>query len=460
MLNEELVNKWQPVLDHGDLPEIKDNYRKVVTAHMLEQQEQALREQASVQGAGSASLLGESSAPTTIMGTGGPTAGGSGNVDTFDPVLISLVRRTAPNLIAFDIMGVQPMSGPTGLIFALRPVYDRSGKQATPDTDGANAFYEEANTGFSAGAAGNLPAWAAGAANNYFASKNTDITVANRTGMSTSDGEQLGKSGGDIIPSMSFKIDKSSVTAVTRALKAEYSVELAQDLKAIHGLDAETELANILTTEINAEINREIVRSVYLTATGSAAVSARASRPSGNMSFTDTNLGALDGRWLVERFKALVYKVETEANAIAKNTRRGKGNFIMCTADVASALATAGVLDPSAALTVDDTGSTFAGTIGSGMKVYIDPYSITGDDFVCVGYKGTSPYDAGMFYCPYVPLQMVRAIGEDNFQPKIGFKTRYGVGLNPFATAAGSQEPAIGNNNRYYRGFAITNLAG
>ena len=469
MLNEELVNKWQPVLDHGDLPEIKDNYRKVVTAHMLEQQEQALREQASVQGAGSASLLGESSAPTTIMGTGGPTTGGTGNVDTFDPVLISLVRRTAPNLIAFDIMGVQPMSGPTGLIFALRPVYDQYGLADNPQTNGANAFYEEANTGYSAGAAGNLPAWAAGAANDYFQSISTDTggaspTIANRTGMTTAAGEQLGKAGGDVIPSMSFKIDKSSVTAVTRALKAEYSVELAQDLKAIHGLDAETELANILTTEINAEINREIVRSIYSTATGVTGVDARASRPSGNTDFGNANLGVLDGRWLVERFKALVYKIETEANAIAKNTRRGKGNFIICSSDVASALATAGVLDPTAALTVDDTGSTFAGTIGSGMKVYIDPYSYTGDDFVCVGYKGTSPYDAGMFYCPYVPLQMVRAIGEDTFQPKIGFKTRYGVGVNPFATGTGAAEVAhrttVTTGNRYYRGFAVTYLNG
>ena len=269
-----------------------------------------------------------------------------------------------------------------------------------------------------------------------------------------------GDAGTGQIPSMSFNIDKAQVTARTRALKAEYSVELAQDLKAIHGLDAETELANILTTEINAEINREIVRSVYMTASDSGQISARASRPSGNMSFTDANLGQLDGRWLVERFKALVYKIEIEANVIAKNTRRGKGNFIMCTADVASALATAGVLDPTAALTVDDTGSTFAGTIGSGMKVYIDPYSLTGGDFVCVGYKGSSPYDAGMFYCPYVPLQMVRAIGEETFQPKIGFKTRYGIGLNPFATETGAQEISVGNRNRYYRGFAITNLSG
>ena len=443
MLNEELVNKWQPVLDHGDLPEIKDSYRKIVTAHMLEQQETALAEQASVQGAGSTSLLGESSSPITQVA----------NIDTFDPVLISLVRRTAPNLIAFDIMGVQPMSGPTGLIFALRPTYAKVQGGGTAGVD-ANAFYSEANTGFSAGD----NAMTAFGANLFFQGAASEMSFHQAAATATA--EEWGSGTNNDIPSMSFNIDKSQVTARTRALKAEYSVELAQDLKAIHGLDAETELANILTTEINAEINREIVRSVYMTATGSAAVSARASGPRGNVGFTDSNLGALDGRWLVERFKALVYKIETEANAIAKNTRRGKGNFIMCTSDVASALATAGVLDPTAALTIDDTGSTFAGTIGSGMKVYIDPYSITGDDFVCVGYKGTSPYDAGMFYCPYVPLQMVRAIGEDNFQPKIGFKTRYGVGLNPFATDTGTGDIAVGNNNRYYRGFAITNLAG
>ena len=303
------------------------------------------------------------------------------------------------------------------------------------------------------------------AANVFFQASATETgALTTQTGDTTASAEAWGSSTTDAIPAMSFKIDKSSVTAVTRALKAEYSVELAQDLKAIHGLDAETELANILTTEINAEINREIVRSVYSTSTGVTGVDARASRPSGNVSPGGSTLGHLDGRWLVERFKALVYKIETEANAIAKNTRRGKGNFIICSSDVASALATAGVLDPTAALTVDDTGSTFAGTIGSGMKVYIDPYSYTGDDFCLVGYKGTSPYDAGMFYCPYVPLQMVRAIGEDNFQPKIGFRTRYGVGVNPFATGRGTAEVAGRTTtylgNRYYRGFAITNLNG
>ena len=446
MLNEQLVNKWQPVLEHEDLPQIKDHYRKVVTAHMLEQQMDALKEQADVQGAGSTSLLGESTAPETV----------TANADKFDPVLISLVRRTAPNLIAFDIMGVQPMSGPTGLIFALRPTYGTTGTGV--DLSSSNAFYDEANTGFSASADGNLPAWTAkDVANTMFDHDESQAaSQAIRTGMLTSDAEALGNATTNKIPSMSFQIDKTTVTAVSRALKAEYSVELAQDLKAIHGLDAETELANILTTEINAEINREIVRSVYMSCTGVQAVDGRGTANVGH----DTNTGVLDGRWLVERFKALVYKIETEANAIAKNTRRGKGNFIICSSDVASALATAGVLDPTAALTVDDTGSTFAGTIGSGMKVYIDPYSYTGDDFIVVGYKGTSPYDAGMFYCPYVPLQMVRAIGEDNFQPKIGFKTRYGVGVNPFATDTGASGVSVNQNNRYYRGFAVNYLNG
>ncbi len=446
MLNEELVNKWQPVLEHEDLPPIKNHYRKVVTAHMLEQQENALKEQAGVQGVGSTSLLGESTAPETV----------TANADKFNPVLISLVRRTAPNLIAFDIMGVQPMSGPTGLIFALRPTYGKGVSGAAPGE--ANAFYNEANSGFSAGAAGNLPSWVAGnAANTMFDHDGSQgAASADRTGMTTATAEGLGATGNGNIPSMSFQIDKSTVEAVSRSLKAEYSVELAQDLKAIHGLDAETELANILTTEINAEINREIVRKVYFGCTGVEAVDGRGTANIGGGGAT----GTLDGRWLVERFKALVYKVETEANAIAKNTRRGKGNFIICSSDVASALSTAGVLDPTAALTVDDTGSTFAGTIGAGMKVYIDPYSYTGDDFICVGYKGTSPYDAGMFYCPYVPLQMVRAIGEDNFQPKIGFKTRYGIGVNPFATDTGAGGFSTGTNNRYYRGFAVNYLNG
>jgi hypothetical protein len=446
MLNEELVNKWQPVLDHADLPEIKEGFRKTVTAHMLEQQEIAMREQATH--VGTASLLGESTTPETL----------TANADKFDPVLISLVRRTAPNLLAFDIMGVQPMSGPSGLIFALRPTYgtDNDGN----DLSSSNAFYTEANSAFSAGAGPSYPAQGSAFANAYFNSTADDAgatpTLISATGTSTA--EAWGGSGSsttDPIPSMSFNIDKSTVTAKTRALKAEYSVELAQDLKAIHGLDAETELANILTTEINAEINREIVRAIYFGAKQVSTVAASRLADSSAVAAT-----GLDGRWLVERFKALVFKLETEANVIAKQTRRGKGNLILCSADVASALATAGVLDPKAALTVDDTGSTFAGTIGAGLKVYIDPYTVASDDFAVVGYKGSSPYDAGMFYCPYVPLQMVRAIGEDNFQPKIGFKTRYGMGVNPFAQGNTKSQEILRAANRYYRGFAITGLAG
>jgi len=444
MLNEDLINKWQPVIDHADLPPIKEHYRKVVTAHMLEAQETSLREQASMQGTGSASLLGEA-APES----------GTGSMAAFDPVLISLVRRTAPNLIAFDIMGVQPMSGPTGLIFALRPQY---GTDISNNTNGANAFISEANTGFSAGV-GTIGSTSDTNGPNTFLraiSSNKDILAGTR-GALTATAEAFGDAAGNPIPSMTFSIDKTSVTARTRALKAEYSVELAQDLKAIHGLDAETELANILTTEINAEINRDIVRSVYATSTFSGVVDARGAHANAG----GTPLGGqLDGRWMVERFKSLVFKVETEANTIAKQTRRGKGNFIICSSDVASAFATAGVLDPTAALTVDDTGSTFAGTMGAGIKVYIDPYTHEDADFLVVGYKGTSPFDAGMFYCPYVPLQMVRAVGENTFQPKIGFKTRYGVGVNPFATDQGVAGRNQNTSNKYYRGVVINNLFG
>ena len=451
MLNEDLINKWQPVLDHSDLPPIKEHYRKVVTAHMLEAQENSLREQATMQGTGSASLLGEA-APET----------GTGSMTGFDPVLISLVRRTAPNLIAFDIMGVQPMSGPTGLIFALRPKYGTDNKAAAI-TAGANAFINEANTSFSTGGGTGISTSGFGidgsesAVNNFLQAISSEQDFAAFSqGATTATGEAFGDSGTNPIPSMTFAIDKTSVTARSRALKAEYSVELAQDLKAIHGLDAETELANILTTEINAEINRDIIRSVYFTSTFAGTVDARGAYANAGGAPVS---GQLDGRWMVERFKSLVFKVETEANTIAKQTRRGKGNFIICSSDVASAFATAGVLDPTAALTVDDTGSTFAGTMGAGIKVYIDPYTHEDADFLVVGYKGTSPFDAGMFYCPYVPLQMVRAVGENTFQPKIGFKTRYGVGVNPFATS-GQGSVTQRQDNKYYRGVTINNLFG
>ena len=443
MLNEQLINKWQPVLDHEDLPEITDSYRKMVTAHMLENQEAALKEESNI--VGYQSLLGESSEAANQSQDLG------GNIKGFDPVLISLVRRTAPQLISFDIMGTQPMSGPTGLVFALRPTYNKG--YDAQQAGSVNASVDEANTGFSAGRADSTPQSGVGFDANTTFHNNPAATFATATGMSTETAEGMNSPSGTAgqIPEMSFSIDKVSVTAVSRALKAEYTTELAQDLKAIHGLDAEAELSNILTTEINAEINRELVRSVYQVCTKATPVNAKTS----GGTIGEVNL---DGRWLVERFQALRYKIEQEANAIAKNTRRGKGNFVICSSDVASALATAGVLDPKPALTVNDAGSTFAGTIGGSMKVYIDPYSVTGTgDFAVVGYKGTSPYDAGMFYCPYVPLQMVKAVGEDNFQPKIGFKTRYGVVANPFATPNGTGALDAGTNT-YYRGFAINAL--
>ena len=432
MLNEQLVNKWQPVLEHSDLPEIKDSYRKLVTAHMLEQQENALREEANI--VGNQTLLGEAVPATSTA-----------NMTGFDPVLISLVRRTAPQLIAFDIMGTQPMSGPSGLVFALRPQYNKT--QSAVATGFANAFVHEANTGFSSGSQNASPSENYGIGANTTFHNSPAATFAAATGAATATVEGWGDSTG--FPDMKFNIDKVTVTAVSRALKAEYSTELAQDLKAIHGLDAETELANILTTEINAEINRELVRTVYQACKKVTPVSAKN---------TSTIVGTdmLDGRWLIERFKALRYKIEQEANAIARDTRRGKGNIVICSSDVASALATAGVLEPAAALKVDDAGGTFAGTVGT-MKVFIDPYSVTGTgDFAVVGYKGSSPYDAGIFYCPYVPLQMVRAVGENTFQPKIGFKTRYGVVANPFATTAG--DGVATGENKYYRGFAIESI--
>jgi hypothetical protein len=448
MLNEQLINKWQPVLDHDDLPEITDSYRKLVTAQLLEQQEQALIEEQNI--VGHQSLLGESSTPLNVVGTG-MGASGAGDIKGFDPVLISLVRRTAPQMIAFDIMGTQPMSGPTGMVFALVPEYAKGGEDGASvvtQSSAANVFFDEANTGFTAIAADSTPA---ALGNTQFHDAGS-VAFATATGMSTSAAELLGTTG-DQFPQMGFRIDKTTVTAVSRALKAEYTTELAQDLKAIHGLDAESELSNILTTEINAEINREIVRTVYQACSKVAAVRAGGADTSG--------AAKLDGRWLLEKFESLRFKIEQEANGIAKATRRGKGNIMICSSDVASALATAGVIDPTAALKVDDTGSTMAGTIGgpSGIKVFIDPYASGTGDFAVVGYKGSSPYDAGLFYCPYVPLQMVRAIGEDNFQPKIGFKTRYGIAVNPFAASqSGEFTTTPGATNSYYRGFAIQGI--
>jgi len=422
---EHLQEKWQPVLEHNDLPEIKDSYRKAVTTIILENQEKALREDRG--------FLGEA-APTNATGA---------SVDNWDPILISLVRRAMPNLIAYDIAGVQPMTGPTGLIFAMRSRYTNQ--------SGTEAFYNEADSDFSGTGtqAGTNPA---------ILNDSPAGTYTNGTGMTTAASEALGDSAGNSFAEMAFSIEKNSVTAKSRALKAEYTMELAQDLKAIHGLDAETELANILSGEILNEINREVVRTVYT----SAKIGAQSD--TANAGIFDMDVDS-NGRWSVEKFKGLMFQVEREANVIAQQTRRGKGNMIICSSDVASALQMAGQLDTSPALnnnlSVDDAGNTFAGVLNGRYKVYIDPYSANAaaKQFFVVGYKGSSPYDAGIFYCPYVPLQMVRAVGENTFQPKIGFKTRYGLTANPFAGGATVRSGAItANDNVYYRRVQVTNI--
>ena len=421
-LSEELQNKWSPVLDHPELPSIKDSHRRAVTSVVLENQEKALREEKQ--------MFSEATHANSVTG---------GGVDNYDPVLISLVRRALPNLMAYDVCGVQPMTGPTGLIFAMKSHY---GTQ-----DGAEALFNEAETDFS------------GAASPAHAGSNpVDGTYTTGVGVTTEVGEGFGDS--TTLNQMAFSIEKTTVTAKTRALKAEYTVELAQDLKAVHGLDAEGELSNILSQEILAEINREVIRTIYKVAKPGAASTATA----GTFDLdVDSN-----GRWSVERFKGLLFNIERDANVIAQDTRRGKGNFIICSSDVASALAMAGVLDYTPALStdlnVDDTGNTFAGTLNGRYKVYIDPYSAnTGaaSQFYVVGYKGTSAYDAGLFYCPYVPLQMVRAIDPATFQPKIGFKTRYGMIANPYVTQAGGATDAdtfTANRNQYYRRVKVSNL--
>ena len=439
---ENLQEKWQPVLEHPELGEIKDTYRKAVTTVVLENQEKAMREDNLMEAAPSNNISGGN------IG-GGVNAG-------WDPILISLVRRALPNMIAYDICGVQPMTGPTGLIFAMK---SRFGSQA-----GAEALFNEADTDFSSrDAAGGSGSPDAQAGTNPATLNDSPSAGAYTTGsgFSTAQAETLGD-GTDEFAEMAFSIDKVTVTAKSRALKAEYTMELAQDLKAIHGLDAETELANILSAEILAEINREVVRTIYINAEKGAATN---TTTAGIFDLdTDSN-----GRWSVERFKGLMFQLERDANRIAQRTRRGKGNMIICSADVASALQMAGVLDYTPALNnnlnVDDTGNTFAGVLNGRFKVYIDPYSANSSatQYYVVGYKGTSPYDAGMFYCPYVPLQMVRAVGQDTFQPKIGFKTRYGMVQNPFAntSADGSIDvtaPAAANQNFYYRRVKVANL--
>ena len=460
-LSESIQNKWQPVLDHPDLPKISDSYKRAVTSVVLENQEKSLKEDAQ------------------FMSEAAPANASGSSIQNWNPILISLVRRAMPNLIAYDICGVQPMSGPTGLIFAMRSRFSsQSGtealfNEADSDFSGRNAAGSSTNTGFSQTAqSGENPAVLndapiPGAGPNY----------TTGTGMTTAAAEALGDASGNAFAEMAFSIEKSTVTAKSRALKAEYTMELAQDLKAIHGLDAETELSNILSAEILAEINREVVRSVYRGAEVGAA-----DNDNSDAAINTTTAGIFDldtdsnGRWSVERFKGLMFQVERDANTIAQRTRRGKGNIIICSSDVASALQMAGVLDYTPALNnnlnVDDTGNTFAGVLNGKYRVYIDPYAANlasnaspAKQYYVVGYKGTSPYDAGIFYCPYVPLQMVRAVGQDSFQPKIGFKTRYGLVANPFA---GSDVTGTGSitadgltalsSNRYYRRVQVANI--
>jgi len=471
MFNAEyLQEKWAPILDYSGLDQIKDSHRRSVTAILLENQERELREERDFLYEAPSMGTGSSGSGAGFGGSaqgvsGSPTAG-------FDPVLISLIRRSMPNLIAYDLCGVQPMNGPTGLIFAMRSRYSNQ-------TSGTEAFYGESNSAFSGqdagfdvttgftGASVGMGTTTQGGNNPSILSGSNQASNAGvgddqynvGQGMRTDSSEALGDAAGNNFNEMAFSIEKVTVTAKSRALKAEYSLELAQDLKAIHGLNAEAELANILSTEILAEINREIIRTVY-----------KIAKPGAQSNTATAGTFDLDvdsnGRWSVEKFKGLIFQIERDANAIAQQTRRGKGNMILCSADVASALAMAGVLDYTPALNanlnVDDTGNTFAGVLQGKYKVYIDPYSANvaaANQFYVVGYKGSSPYDAGLFYCPYVPLQMVRAVGENTFQPKIGFKTRYGIVANPFAEGTSQGLGALNTNaNTYYRRVKVANL--
>ena len=458
--NEVLQEKWSPLLEYDGLDPIKDAHRKAVTAQLLENQEIALREEKE--------FLHEA-APTNSVGNGGFTSSGGQTVAGFDPVLISLIRRAMPNLVAYDLAGVQPMTGPTGLIFAMRSRFSTQ--------DGTEALFNEPDTsfssqnnssnltnGFSGGSVGFGTTGGTGLTNasNPAAlnpqGSQTAVTYPTGQGMRTDDAEKMGDATSNAFNEMAFSIEKVTVTAKSRALKAEYSLELAQDLKAIHGLNAEAELANILSTEILAEINREVIRTIYKVAESGAQTNV-ATAGAFDLD-TDSN-----GRWSVEKFKGLIFQIERDANAIAQRTRRGKGNMILCSADVASALTMAGVLDYTPALNanlnVDDTGNTFAGVLAGKFRVYIDPFAanLAADQYYVAGYKGTSPYDAGLFYCPYVPLQMVRAVGQDTFQPKIGFKTRYGIVANPFAEGTTVGAGALTSNaNRYYRRVKVQNL--
>jgi hypothetical protein len=479
---DQLVEKWNPVLEHRDLGSINDLHKKRVTAVLLENQVKAMREERA------AGNLFEASMGPVGMGGNFTTGqvGAAGNFAGYDPVLISLVRRAMPNVVAYDIAGVQPMTAPTGLIFAMRARY---GNDNNGYTLGTEALFDEPWAKFSGacGSVGNLPTYGFTAGLSYatlLSGSSAGLTFggvgsAGLTrsdvftqfrGMLTSSAEGLGGSTGLDFREMAFSIERLAVTARSRALKAEYTTELAQDLRAIHGLDAEAELANILSVEIMNEINREILRAMYhIAKTGCQQSDLRYKEAAGSLGGVYDVLSDSDGRWSAERFRGLMFQIEREANQIAKDTRRGKGNFIVCSADVASALAMGGFLNLSPALNVDmqvdDTGNVFAGVLNNKFKVYIDPFVANNVNFVTVGYKGTSPYDAGFFYCPYVPLQMVRAVGQDTFQPKIGFKTRYGLVANPFgqgrdAFDANSDGMSAGNNNAYYRIFAVTNLHG
>jgi len=437
---DKLIEKWAPVLNEESAGTITDHHRKAVTAAILENQEIAFNEEA---------MLTEA-APTN----------NTSNAANWNPVLIALVRRAMPNLMAYDMCGVQPMSGPTGLIFAMKSTFETTKAGVS---SGDEALFNEAPVGFSGDSAttGNGTTGPSGLVG--VTDGNADSSIDNeRSGpyagdaYSTAEAEALGSQGSEAFAEMGFTIEKATVTAKSRALKAEYSLELAQDLKAIHGLDAETELANILSTEIMSEINREVIRTVNSQAKTGATTGNTAVNGIFNLQ-TDA-----DGRWSVEKFKGLILQIEREANVIAKETRRGKGNFMICSSDVASALAASGMLDYTPAMStnlqVDDTGNTFAGVLNGRMRVYIDPYAV--GNYITIGYKGTNPYDAGLFYCPYVPLTMVRAVGEDTFQPKIGFKTRYGMVSNPFVGASPSSGLAAAKSNQYYRIFRVDDILG
>ena len=468
--SEQLQEKWAPLLDYEGLDKIQDPHRRATTAVLLENQEKFLREQQSFE-SGTSMLTEQPTVNTNSGANAGFGGSASSPVAGFDPVLISLIRRAMPNLIAYDLAGVQPMSGPTGLIFAMRSRYSTM--------TGTETFYNEVDSAFSGQSAGfnKTQGWssaATGMGTTAQAGGNPGVLSPTATatttdynvgqGLRTDNAEKLDGTGTNAFNQMAFSIEKVTVTAKSRALKAEYSLELAQDLKAIHGLNAEAELANILSTEILAEINREVIRTIYKTAEQGAVQNVA------NAGVFDLDIDS-NGRWSVEKFKGLLFQIERDANAIAQRTRRGKGNIILCSADVASALTMAGVLDYTPALNanlnVDDTGNTFAGTLQGKYRVYIDPYAANltaanatgGNQYYVAGYKGSSPYDAGLFYCPYVPLQMVRAVGENSFQPKIGFKTRYGIVANPFAEGATVGSGALTvNTNRYYRRVSVKNL--